>query len=174
MFLSHLSFAVVSGSLWLVLLLGFPLSARAENEVPQPILVEADRMEAEQQQHAVFFSGNVEATQGELVIHADEMKIDYGEPDSQGDQVDHRRFKKVFAKGSVEVVKAGWLATGDSLEYFAEDRKVVVIGDAKAWQGKNMVAGDSIVLYLDEGRSVAEKGTGPAERVKAVIYPDGD
>ena len=44
-------------------------------------------------------------------------------------------------------------------------------GNAKAWQGKNMVAGETIILYLDEGKSVVERSKEEGERVKALIYP---
>lgn len=173
MFWARLFLAAVS-SLWLVMLLGCPAPVWAVNDDPQPIVVEADRMESERRQQTVFFAGNVQATQGDLIIHADEMTVDYGELEPQAEEIDSsRKIKKIFAKGSVEITKEGWLATGDSMEYFAGDRKVLVSGDAKTWQGKNMVTGDSIILYLDEGRSVAEKGTGQEERVKAVIYPAG-
>jgi lipopolysaccharide export system protein LptA len=37
--------------------------------------------------------------------------------------------------------------------YLSDERQVILTGDAKAWQNQNMVSGDKIIHYLDEGRS---------------------
>ncbi|PIE88826.1 MAG: hypothetical protein CR997_14360 [Acidobacteria bacterium] len=43
-------------------------------------------------------------------------------------------------------------------DYLERKRKVVLSGNAKVWQDKNMVTGDKIVYYLDEGRSEVVTG----------------
>jgi lipopolysaccharide export system protein LptA len=58
------------------------------------------------------------------------------------------------------------------MDFNAEKRIVILSGNAKAWQEKNMVSGEKIILYLDEGRSVVERSTAEGERVKAFIYPE--
>jgi lipopolysaccharide export system protein LptA len=60
------------------------------------------------------------------------------------------------------------------MDYFAKDRKVILSGDAKAWQGQNMVSGKTITYYLDDKRSIVEQDTSKPGRVKAVIHPDSD
>jgi len=146
---------------------------------PAPILIEADRMESSQDQSVIVFSGHVQANQDNLVINADEMTVRYiaGEigqntatgPDAAGlpQQID-----AISAQGHVKIVQGNWIATGDTMDFNAEKRIVVLLGNAKAWQDQNTVSGEKIILYLDEGRSVVERSTQEAgERVKAFIYP---
>ena len=144
-----------------------------EQDRATPIQIEADRMESRQQRNTVLFSGNVVAKQADLTIHADQMTVDY-KPSSGSEAAGDvtRKIKKLFAKGNVKIIKEGWISTGDTMEYNTGEGKVLVSGNARVWQDKNMVSGENIILYLDEGRSVVERGAGKGERVKAYIYPD--
>jgi lipopolysaccharide export system protein LptA len=58
------------------------------------------------------------------------------------------------------------------MEYFAKERKAVLSGNAKAWQGQNMVTGKTITYFLDEKRSVVEPDASTNGRVRAVLHPD--
>ncbi|MDH3391476.1 MAG: hypothetical protein OEL85_06755, partial [Desulfobulbaceae bacterium] len=68
-------------------------------------------------------------------------------------------------------VQGVWVATGDTMDFNSDKRIVILSGNAKAWQNQNMVSGEKIFLYLDEGKSVVERSTVGGERVKAFIYP---
>ena len=57
------------------------------------------------------------------------------------------------------------------MDFNAEKRIVTLFGNAKAWQDQNMVSGEKIVLYLNEGRSIVERGAVEGERVKAFTDP---
>ena len=147
-----------------------------------PIHIEADRMISQEQDRAVIFQGNVDAKQGELLIRTDEMIVYYSQnQNSQGKQ-EASEVDKLICKGNVQISQGDWLGTGGRMDYYANERKVVLSKDAKAWQGQNMVAGKTITYFLDDGRSIVEgpasadgkggqgkKGSG---RVKAVIQPD--
>mgnify|MGYP002267041372 CR=1 FL=1 len=39
------------------------------------------------------------------------------------------------------------------MTYLSKERQVILTDNAKAWQNQNMVSGDKIIYYLDEGRS---------------------
>jgi lipopolysaccharide export system protein LptA len=142
-----------------------------------PIQIEADRMETSQEEGAVLFSGNVQARQGNLNINADEMTVLYTKagptPDASAETAADlsQKIDKITAKGNVKIVQEDWVAAGDTMEFNADDRIVVLAGNAKAWQDQNMVTGEKIVLYLDKGKSVVERSTREGERVKAFIYP---
>ena len=145
---------------------------------PAPIRIEADRMESAQDQSVILFSGHVQANQDNLIINADEMTVRYrGEktgqspesgPDAEGltQQID-----AINAQGNVKIVQGNWVATGNTMDFDSEKRIVILSGNARAWQDQNMVSGEKIILYLDEGRSVVERSTQEGERVKAFIYP---
>lgn len=157
-------------ALFLLLLV---LAAPAWSAGKSPINIEADRMVSLEQKNTVLFSGNVLASQAEVQIRANEMTVYYGQATKgKGQEV-----TKLLCVGNVEVTKGDWLGTGDKMDYLAQERKVVLTGNAKAWQGKDQVAGETIVYYLDKGRSEILPSRAPADsgkkggRVKATIYP---
>ena len=171
------------------------LSSPSWAATPQtPVQVEANQMLANQKDNSVFFSGRVEAKQDDLTIHADEMTVYYtGKPgvkaaksaegaspvqaSAKGDNGKSPLdggVERLLAKGHVELTKQGWVATGNQAEYFSEERKVVLTGDTKVWQNNNLVTGDTFVMYLDEGKSMVERGRNKGDRVKAFFYPNAE
>ena len=157
------------------------LQARGEEGTAgvTPIQIEADRMETSRLGGRVVFTGNITARQGSLVIYADEMTVVYAAASpgagtaAEGETKLISKIEKLEARGNVKIVQEGWIATGDSMDYNAADRVATLTGNAKAWQDKNVVSGETIVLYLDEGKSVVQKSSREGERVKALIYPSG-
>ncbi|XOF34137.1 MAG: lipopolysaccharide transport periplasmic protein LptA [Candidatus Electrothrix sp. YB6] len=143
-----------------------------------PINIEADRMVSQEEKNSVVFTGNVDASQGKVTIRTDEMTIYYEPENPKKGKDQSRKVKKMICIGNVEVTQEDWLGTGKRMDYFADERKVILQGDAKAWQGKNMVSGSTITYYLDEKRSVvdhaeatATEGSKKPARVKATIIP---
>ena len=145
-----------------------------------PIHIEADRMVSQEKDNSVIFTGNVDARQGELLIRTDEMTVYYIQNEKNNGKKGASEVNKLICKGNVQISQGNWLGTGQRMDYYAKDRKVILSGDAKGWQGQNMVAGKTITYFLDEGRSIVE---GPASasgegdkskpgRVKAVIQPN--
>ena len=161
-----------------IIIAALPCSAIEGGPSSSPIQIEADRMESVMEQNIVRFSGHVEAKQDDLIIHADQMTVDYVEqPAEDGgatSESSQQRINKIIAEGNVKIVQEDWVAVGNSMDYMANDRKVILTGNAKAWQGKNMVAGDTIILFLDEGKSIVERSNKEGERVKALIYPESE
>ena len=177
--------------LYLPILLAGPYSiVLAGQPGTHPIYIEADRMESDQQQDVVVFSGRVQARQDDVVIHADEMTVHYataktddaaekeateetGADNKAGESTITKNISTILARGNVKIVKGDWHATGDTMRYFADERKVQLTGNAKAWQDQNTITGAQIVMYLDEGRSVVERSGPNGQRVKAFIYTEG-
>lgn len=149
------------------LLLCLPGLATAQNGAP--VHIEADRMETDQKQQLVTFFGNVAAKQGDLSIFADTMTVHYreGAAPAAGDSA----MEKIIADGNVKIARQNWSASSGHLEYLADSREAVLTGDARVWQDNNMVSGERIQLFLDEGRSVVERKPASKERVKAFFFP---
>lgn len=149
--------------LWVLAPLGSVRAAEA------PIHVEANKMTSTEKSNSVVFSGDVDAKQGDVRIRADEMTVFYNEMDSGNKGKDKDKDKKKAAQpaekkttqqvdkliciGNVEVTRGEWLGTGKKMVYLSKERQVILTDNAKAWQGQNMVSGDKIIYYLDEGRS---------------------
>ncbi|MEN8188840.1 MAG: lipopolysaccharide transport periplasmic protein LptA [Thermodesulfobacteriota bacterium] len=131
-----------------LLVSGLFLTIPAWSGSKAPINIEADRMVSLEENSSVLFTGNVDASQADVRILSDEMTVIYEKKANGKQEVD--RLKCV---GNVEVTRGEWLGTSTKMDYLSRERKVVLTGNAKAWQGKNKVTGDTIVYYLDEGRS---------------------
>ncbi len=153
----------------------------AADDSSEPINIEADRMISQEQQNSVVFLGNVVARQGDLVIRTDEMTVYYDQKDGGDGKKNSSKVKKMICRGNVELTQDDWVGTGRRMDYYAQERKVILSEDAKGWQGENMVSGKTITYYLDEGRSIVEAATTDSKkdgakpgRVKAVIHPGSD
>jgi len=161
----------------------------AGNPDTKPIYIEADRMESDEQRDVVVFTGQVQAKQDDIVIQADEMTVHYSAAQADdtagketrkgntsgnkaGEGTITRNINTILARGHVKIVKGEWYATGDTMRYFADERKVHLTGNAKAFQDQNTITGEHIIMYLDEGRSVVERSGPQGQRVKALIYTD--
>ena len=142
----------------------------------QPIHIEADKMVSRQQENAVVFTGNVRATQNNLILNADTMTVyhDKGNTPETKNSSGREKIKKIFAKGNVKLSNNGWVATGDQVEFFSQTRKVLLEGNTKVWQGNNIITGDRIVLDLDADTTVIEPDAENGGRVKAFFYPDSE
>ena len=158
-----------------------PPALSQETVTSAPIRIEADRMETSQEANVVLFSGHVRANQNDLVINADTMTVHYVVSDDVrktpiGTPADGltQKIAKITAKDNVQIVQGDWVATGNTLDFNADKRIAILAGNAKAWQNQNMVSGNKITLYLNEGRSVVEGGPVEGERVKAFIYPGSE
>ena len=155
--------------------LAAPASPPAGTNKP-PIHIEADRMVSMKSENAVLFSGNVDARQGQMVIRAAEMTVYYlsNEEKAKLPQSEERSLKKLFATGNVEIQNEGMTGTGDKMEYYEAERKMILIGNSKVWQDNNLVTGHTVVVFLDQGKSIVERGEKKGERVKAFFYPSGE
>ena len=156
----------------------FPAWGQKSINASAPIRIEADRMESSQGKNIIIFSGNVHANQDDLIINAETMTVRYTgntiQPNSTTDAPDEglsRQIDTITAKGNVKIIQGDWTANGDYMDFNADERIVILSGNAKAWQDQNMVSGEKIILYLDEGKSVVESSSREGERVKAFIYP---
>lgn len=128
-----------------------PLSA-----ADAPIQIEADKMSSTEKTNSVLFSGNVDARQADVRIRSNEMTVFYTSVDPKQKakgQKTSQQVQKIICTGNVEISKKEWLGTSNKMIYLAKERQVILIDDAKAYQGQNMVSGEKIIYYMDEGRS---------------------
>lgn len=172
--LSVLLYPFLAGSPGLAAPVTTPTAAPASSK--PPIHVEADRMVSLKNDNAVLFTGNVDAKQGQLTIRSTEMTVYYlsTEEKAKLPQSEERTLKKLFASGNVEIQNEGMTGTGDKMEYYEDERKMILIGNSKVWENNNLVTGHTVVVFLDQGKSIAERGTKKDERVKAFFYPGSD
>jgi len=139
-----------------------------------PISVEADHMTLLEKTNSVLFTGAVDARQDDVHIRTDKMTVYYtpeGKPAKDGkvaapDSGGKRKVEKMVCVGNVEITRGDWLGTANEMTYLAKERQVHLIGNAKAWQGRNMVSGDQIIYYIDDQRSEV---VGGGKQVKMIF-----
>lgn len=119
-----------------------------------PIKIEADHMSSLEKDSSVIFTGDVDAKQEDVRIRSDKMTVYYTEKAKESDEAQMtQKVEKLVCNGNVEITRGEWLGTSKDMIYLSKKRQFILIGDAKAWQGQNMVSGDKIIYFLDEGRS---------------------
>ncbi len=131
-----------------------------------PIHIESNRMTSTEKSNSVVFTGDVDAKQGDVRIRSDEMTVFYNQlespsklpkdkkkPPQQTEKKTTQQVEKLICIGNVEVTRGEWLGTSKKMLYLSKERQVILTDNAKAWQGQNMVSGEKIIYYLDEGRS---------------------
>lgn len=134
--------------------------ATAGEESRQPINITSNSLEAETKANKVVFKGNVVARQKDMTITSDELTATYGD--------NGKELKEVLAAGNVRITQQDMIAVADNALFMNTDRKIILTGNPKVWQGKDVVSGDKIIYFIDEKRTIVEAGQ---KRVQATIHP---
>jgi lipopolysaccharide export system protein LptA len=151
-------------------------------DVPSPIDITADRLEFLYGQGLLRYEGNVTVEHAGARIRARTLEVSF-EPEGK------RSLKKITARGGVEVTRGDESARGEVAEYDPLAATIVLSQNARLGSGPNSIAGEKVVVYLNEKRAVvqggaapppaastAAGGTAPAAapggRIKAVFMPD--
>jgi len=125
---------------------GFSTNSRA------PIDITSDTVEASQKENTVTFKGNVIAKQEDITLYANRVVVSYN-PDT-------KKLKEIMAVGNVRIVQLDRRATGQKASFEQDANKVTLEGEAVLREGENVIRGERIIYYVDEGRSVVEGGKG--------------
>lgn len=151
----------------ILLLAGSCFALAAEKPTPlgdrqgAPIDITSDRLEADDAARTVRFLGQVVARQADVTLYAREMII-FLPP--QGQEID-----RIEAYGDVRIVQGERVATGEKALYRNQQGEIHLTGSPKVHQGNDMIAGEEIIVYLNEERSVVKGGE--TSRVKAIFHP---
>ncbi|GAB6077005.1 lipopolysaccharide transport periplasmic protein LptA [Desulfurobacterium crinifex] len=143
-----------------LLLFSLPVSGETIEKKSVPVVVESQKLAYNQQKHMAVYIGNVIAQRGKIIMKGDKLIIYFDPTD--------KYIEKIEVIGHVYIRDPrgeGWC---DKLFYYPAEEKVVLIGNAKLKQEKNLVIGDKVIAYKD-GRVTVE---GIKQRVKTVIYPE--
>ncbi len=132
----------------------------------QPLRITSQKLEADNKNMVITFTGKVVAKQGEMIIYADAAQVYYDKKEA-GNEV-----REIVATGNVKIQQEDRLATGQKAVFTNADQKIVLTGQPKVWQGKDMVSGERIIVLLNEDKSFVESG--PDQRVEVIMYPKGE
>jgi len=140
----------------LTVLILFSLSFAEKKFIP--VLIEADKLVFNKKENIARYIGNVIIKRGEITIKSKELNVFLGQKN---------QIKKIIAKGGITFEKKDIRGKAD--EAILEGDKLVLKGNAKIKQKKNIIEGDIIIYDIKNG-SVEVKGT--KGRVRTVIFPE--
>lgn len=143
----------------------------------EPITVTSDQLEYEYKDGIIVYRGDVQAEQGDVKLRSNELRItlareqgrDGAKPPEGLDDASGGRVQTIVASGNVRIDQGTRWAVGAQATFDQTNRTLVLTGDPVLHDGPNEVAGDRVVVYLDQDRSVVEGGR---RRVKAVLHPN--
>lgn len=140
----------------------------------QVITVEADLAEADDARRVTVYKGSVVITQGSLRISGDTATVHYNrERDLTALVVVG---KPAHFRQQVEGQSDYQQATAQRMEYRADNNLIILLGDARSWQGREQITGDRIVFDTVHNRVQAHaqattKASGKP-RVRITIVPN--
>jgi len=130
----------------------------------EPIRISADMLEFDYKNRVLTYRGGVEVTQGDMTLRSNTLTIHFDEHAAGRDKL-----QEIVAEGEVRIGKGTRFATGGRAVFDQTTKTVTLSQDAVLHDGDNRVAGDRVVVYLEQGRSVVEGGGD--SRVHAVLVP---
>jgi lipopolysaccharide export system protein LptA len=131
----------------------------------QPLTVDSDKMERFGKESLVIFTGNVVARFNNNVQYADRTEVYFDEKED--------RVLRAVSTGNVRIITRDCrTGTAHRAEYYDLDQRMVLKGNARAWQEDNVVTGDTITIFISQDRMVVESGK--QERTKGIFYPRDD
>lgn len=143
-----------------------------------PITITAATLVYDYKHNVVTYRGDVEAVQDNIRVHSDELTITLlANPSGDGTRkepapssdAERMSLQEIVATGTVRIEQGERFATGQRAVFDQTRRILLLTGEPVLHDGPNEIAGERVVVYLDEDRSVVEGGR---RRVKAVLYPD--
>lgn len=142
-----------------------------QHDTDQPIEINADSLEVEQNQQVATFRGNVDAVQGDIRLRADELKVHYRDGGGNGSGT-AGAIVRIDAVGNVFVSSPAETAQGDSGVYDIDNREITLVGQVVLTRGENVLRGERLVLNMATGRSRIESGgQRGGERVRGIFTP---
>ena len=126
----------------------------AENDAsarPVPVKVEAEHLVLMQARRLARFTNDVVVRRGDAVARSPRMEARY---DADG------QLTRLELRGGVDVRQGDRRATGESADYDAQARTLVLVGDPKLYDQGDVLSGDRIDLGLDSKEVRVERARG--------------
>ena len=145
---------------------------KSTNQTDEQIQIVADKLITNSAEKFAEFVGDVRASQGNLVINSEQLRIYYhDDPDRNKNQIGGQEsIKRIIASGNVQVSLEEYKAETDQLEYDPDTQILVFTGENSTMtSGKNILTGSKISVDRKNGQIKVEGIS--HKRVKAVFYP---
>lgn len=148
------------------------MTLASSDDTQQPIHIEADRAQIDEQKGVMTYSGHVLLQQGSIEVRAATVVVyskngELQRITAQGDPVHYRQQRL-----NEEAVKG----VSQRMEYNADSKQVLLLGSAEFWQGGNRFSGNRIQYDPETESVVANAGSeetdaGDKQRVTVTLQP---
>lgn len=128
-----------------------------------PVHIESAMLEFEYRTGLLTYRGDVKVSQADITLTSDRLTVLL-------DVKQSGRPREIVAEGNVRIVNGERVATGGRAVFDHEKQTITLSDSAVLRDGPNEVAGDRVVVFLDEQRSVVDGG---GDRVRATLFPAG-
>jgi lipopolysaccharide export system protein LptA len=158
--------ALIALALWAMIL---PLPAVSQGisfgglraDTTAPVEISSNRLTVDQVTGAAVFDGDVVIKQGDMLLSAALVRVEYG---VDGDS----RIQRLHASGGVTLVSGGEAAEARDAVYTIETGVIVLSGDVLLTQGLNILSGQKLTVDLVSGSGTMEG------RVQTTLTPGGN
>jgi lipopolysaccharide export system protein LptA len=159
-------------AVWVVFAAGAVAQTVTKHDTDQPIDIEADSLEVQQDNNLAIFTGNVDVKQGDIRLQAKELRVSYGQADGDNEAAANvsGSIRRIDAKGNVFMSTPTETAKGDNGTYDVVKKVITMKGNVVLTRGKNVLRGDQLVYNMVTGRS--ELKGGGKTRVKGIFVPE--
>jgi lipopolysaccharide export system protein LptA len=122
-------------------------------------VITSSSLDVDYNTNIAVFSGNVHVDDLDGQMWADKMVVHFN-PDS-------REVQKLIATGKqVTILSRGRYSYSEKAVYTARDGKIVLTGDPRIRQGRNMYGADTITIFKDSDKTLFEP------RARFILYSD--
>lgn len=159
--------------LWALLMLSPTLVQAVSPARDQPITIEADGATIDEKKGVSIYSGHVVLKQGDIQITADKLIVHHQQGKvthvtAEGKPVHYRQQgKRQQGKTTAEDIEG----EAKTMEYFAEDERLLLLEGAKLSQGGNAFSGNRIDYDIKGDVVTAGVSQSGRERVQVTIQP---
>lgn len=126
-----------------------------------PVEVTARSLEFDYRARVLVYRGDVVAKQDDVRLTAETLTLDLSGAEKS-------ELKSLVAEGNVHFSKGDRRASASRAVYDQSKRLITLSRNAVLEDDRGNVSGDTVHVYLDDGRTVIEGGSG---RVRAVLRP---
>ena len=123
------------------------------------IRITSDKLEIDRSANISIFSGKVYALEDNLEIWSEKLIVTSSE--------DEKRVKEINAYGNVKILREELSINGNEAKYSPDKNTLVVFGEVKVMQSKNIILCDKIVVDLKNSSSIMSSNS--TKRVEALI-----
>ncbi|MCL4542741.1 MAG: hypothetical protein M1458_03200 [Deltaproteobacteria bacterium] len=138
-----------------------PKMATALNKPAKPskINIISDSLVVNNKSGLAIFSGHVNAVDGNLKISSDILHVVYTKKN---------KIKMLVASGRVRIVKGKDNITGGKAVYYNKTEIAIITKDPVAYEGKNRITGEKIIINFRTGISTVSGST--KRKVNVTVY----